>query len=69
MGSLNSVVGSARQASASMGANVGANLGANGLRVVFIGILQQTGADDIASTGESKGDYANTDKPKDRMSA
>ena len=32
-------------------------------------ILDQTGADDIASTGETKGDYANTDKPRDRMSA
>ena len=32
-------------------------------------ILNQTGADDIASTGETKGDYANTDKPRDRMSA
>jgi hypothetical protein len=29
-------------------------------------ILHQTGADDIASTGETKGDYANTDKPGDR---
>ena len=27
-------------------------------------ILEQTGADDIASTGETKGDYANMDKPK-----
>jgi hypothetical protein len=32
-------------------------------------ILQRTGADDIASTGEAKGDYANSDKPKDRLSA
>jgi hypothetical protein len=32
-------------------------------------ILEITGADDIASTGETKGDYANLDKPKDRMSA
>jgi hypothetical protein len=32
-------------------------------------ILQTTGADDIASTGETKGDYGNSDKPKDRMSA
>jgi len=32
-------------------------------------ILEQTGADDIASTGETKGDYANTDKPRDRASA
>jgi ActD protein len=32
-------------------------------------ILEQTGGDDIASTGETRGDYANTDKPKDRMSA
>jgi hypothetical protein len=32
-------------------------------------ILEQTGADDISSTGETKGDYANTDKPRDRMSA
>jgi hypothetical protein len=27
-------------------------------------ILEQTGASDISSTGESKGDYANTDKPR-----
>jgi hypothetical protein len=27
-------------------------------------ILEQTGATDIASTGESKGDYANSDKPR-----
>jgi hypothetical protein len=32
-------------------------------------ILEKVGADDIASTGETKGDYANTDKPRDRMSA
>ena len=32
-------------------------------------ILEKVGADDIASTGETKGDYANTDKPVDRMSA
>jgi hypothetical protein len=32
-------------------------------------ILERVGADDIASTGETKGDYANTDTPKDRMSA
>jgi Alternative complex III, ActD subunit/Heat induced stress protein YflT domain len=32
-------------------------------------ILEQAGADDIASTGESKGDYANTDTPRDRKSA
>ena len=32
-------------------------------------ILEQMGADDIASTGETKGDYANTDVPRDRMSA
>src|SRR2546421_7103445 len=32
-------------------------------------ILKQAGADDIASTGETKGDYANADKPKHRMSA
>ena len=32
-------------------------------------ILDQTGAEDIASTGETKSDYANTDKPTDRMSA
>ena len=32
-------------------------------------ILDQTGADDIASTGETKGDYANIDKPRDRISA
>src|SRR4029434_1428350 len=30
-------------------------------------ILHQTGADDIASTGETKGDDANTDKPGDRI--
>jgi len=32
-------------------------------------ILDETGADDISSTGETKGDYANTDKPRDRASA
>ena len=32
-------------------------------------ILEHNGADDISSTGETKGDYANTDKPKDRLSA
>jgi hypothetical protein len=32
-------------------------------------ILKRTGADDIASSGETKGDYANSDKPKDRLSA
>jgi len=32
-------------------------------------ILKQTGAEDIASTGETKGDYANTDTPRDRKSA
>jgi hypothetical protein len=32
-------------------------------------ILQRTGADDIASTGETKGDYGNSDTPKDRLSA
>jgi hypothetical protein len=32
-------------------------------------ILEQQGANDIASTGETKGDYANTDVPKDRKSA
>jgi hypothetical protein len=32
-------------------------------------ILSRTGADDIASTGETKGDYANTDTPKDRITA
>jgi hypothetical protein len=26
-------------------------------------ILQQTGAEDISSTGETKGDFANTDRP------
>lgn len=29
-------------------------------------ILEQTGAEDISSTGESKGDFANTDKPMAR---
>jgi hypothetical protein len=32
-------------------------------------ILEQMGADDISSTGETKGDYANTDIPRDRASA
>lgn len=32
-------------------------------------ILHNSGADDISSTGETKGDYANTDKPLDRLSA
>jgi len=32
-------------------------------------ILEQQGAEDIASTGETKGDYANTDIPRDRKSA
>ena len=32
-------------------------------------ILEITGADDIASSGETKGDYGNLDRPKDRMSA
>jgi uncharacterized protein YcfJ len=32
-------------------------------------ILEKTGADDISSTGETKGDYANTDRPSDRKSA
>ena len=32
-------------------------------------ILEINGADDIASTGETKGDYGNLDKPKDRMGA
>jgi hypothetical protein len=32
-------------------------------------ILEHTGAGDIASTGETKGDYANTDKPRGRLSA
>jgi len=32
-------------------------------------ILEKVGADDIASTGETKGDYGNTDTPRDRMSA
>src|ERR1044071_4566106 len=32
-------------------------------------ILHQTGADDIASTGETKGDYGNTDRPSDRKTA
>lgn len=29
-------------------------------------ILKETGADDISSTSEAKGDYANTDKPRPR---
>jgi hypothetical protein len=32
-------------------------------------ILETNGADDIAATGESKGDYANSDRPGDRQSA
>jgi Alternative complex III, ActD subunit len=32
-------------------------------------IFERTGANDISSTAETKGDYANTDTPKDRMSA
>jgi Alternative complex III, ActD subunit len=32
-------------------------------------ILEKTGADDISSTGETKGDYANTDTPRDRTVA
>jgi hypothetical protein len=32
-------------------------------------ILQSTGASDISSTGETKGDYANTDIPRDRKGA
>jgi Alternative complex III, ActD subunit len=32
-------------------------------------ILEINGANDIASTGETKGDYGNLDKPKDRMGA
>jgi hypothetical protein len=32
-------------------------------------ILESTGADDISSTGETKGDYGNTDRPTDRVSA
>ena len=32
-------------------------------------ILKSTGASDISSTGETKGDYANTDTPRNRMSA
>ena len=32
-------------------------------------ILEATGADDIASTGETKGDYANSDRPGNRISA
>lgn len=30
-------------------------------------ILQQTGAQDISSTGETKGDFGNTDRPTDRV--
>ena len=30
-------------------------------------ILERTGADNIASTGETKGDYLNTDKPQGRV--
>jgi hypothetical protein len=26
-------------------------------------VLEQTGADDISSAGEAKGDYANTERP------
>jgi hypothetical protein len=32
-------------------------------------ILESSGADDISSTGETKGDFANTDTPRDRASA
>src|SRR4030095_8178913 len=32
-------------------------------------ILAQTGADDISSTGETQGDFAHTDTPRDRLSA
>jgi hypothetical protein len=32
-------------------------------------ILKEAGADDISSTGETKGDYSNTDTPRDRASA
>jgi hypothetical protein len=31
-------------------------------------ILERTGADDVSSTGETKGDFANTDKPMRRAS-
>jgi len=30
-------------------------------------ILEQTGAEDISSTGETKGDFANTDRPTTRV--
>ena len=30
-------------------------------------ILEQTGAEDISSTGETKGDFANTDRPTSRV--
>jgi hypothetical protein len=30
-------------------------------------VLEQTGAEDIASTGETKGDFANTDRPTPRL--
>ena len=30
-------------------------------------ILETNGAGDIASTGETKGDYGNSDRPKDRV--
>ena len=30
-------------------------------------ILEQTGAEDISSTGETKGDFANTDRPTNRV--
>jgi hypothetical protein len=32
-------------------------------------ILDKSGAEDISSTGETKGDYANTDTPRDRKTA
>lgn len=32
-------------------------------------ILQETGADDIATTGEAKGDYANADRPSVRRTS
>ena len=31
-------------------------------------ILERTGADDVSSTGEKKGDFSNTDKPMRRAS-
>jgi len=31
-------------------------------------ILESTGAQDISSTGETKGDFSNTDKPMQRAS-